>query len=81
MTAPPPILSGLLGLALYADGTTSAQTLAFGAPFAGRALEFRINVPGVGTCQRNTSASFLNNRYAITSAHNVTDLPAIQSNL
>ena len=31
-------------------------------------------MPGVGTCQRNTSASFLNNRYAITSAHNVTDL-------
>ena len=62
--------------ALYADGTTNAQTLAFGAPFAGRALAFRINVPGVGTGQRNTSASFLNSRYAITSAHNVTALLA-----
>ena len=62
--------------ALYADGTTSAQTLAFGAPFGGRALAFRINVPGVGTGRRDTSASFLNSRYAITAAHSVTDLLA-----
>ncbi len=60
--------------AVYADSTTSAQTLAFGAPFAGRALAFRINVPGVGTGRRDASATFVNSRYAITSAHNVTDL-------
>ena len=62
------------GAALYADGTTSAQTLAFGASFAGEALSFNIYVPGVGTGIRHTSASFLNSRYAVTAAHNVFDL-------
>ena len=60
--------------ALYADGTNSAQTLAFGAAFAGEALSFNLYVPGVGTGIRQTSATFLNSRYAITSAHNIVDL-------
>ena len=66
--------------ALYADGTTSAQTLAFGAPFAGRALAFRINVPGVGTGRRDASATFVNSRHAITAAHTFTDLLAYNPN-
>ena len=88
MTTLPPLIPAFVGVALaaalvqdadaalYADGTTSAQTLAFGAPFAGRALAFRINVPGVGTGRRDTSATFVNSRYAITAAHNMTDLLA-----
>lgn len=60
--------------ALYADGTTSAQTLAFGAPFAGRALSLRVCSPLFGGGQRSSSATFLNYRYALTSAHALTDV-------
>jgi hypothetical protein len=58
----------------YQDGTTSQQTLDFGAAYQGDALSFRIRVPGVGTGERNTSATFLNSGFALTVAHNITDL-------
>ena len=58
----------------YQNGTTPQQGIDFASQFAGIALSFRINVPGVGTGQRNTSATFLNSGFAITAAHNITDL-------
>ena len=57
---------------VYANGTTSAQTTAFGAQFAGRALMLRYTIEGLGSFHR--SATFLNRRFAVTSAHVVEGL-------
>ena len=40
----------------------------------GGTVSFRVNVPGVGTGQRNASAILLNDSFAITAYHNVADL-------
>lgn len=40
----------------------------------GDLLSFRVLVPGIGTGQRNASATMLTSEYAITSAHNIYDL-------
>ncbi len=58
--------------ALYADGTTSAQTTTMGLQFQGKALSFRIYSPlytGNPVGQKNTSATFINSRYAVTAYH------------
>lgn len=62
---------------LMADGSNDADYKSLGSSLAGNtALSFRVLVPGVGTGQRNTSATYLNSEYAITAAHNVADLLA-----
>jgi hypothetical protein len=68
------LLPGQAAAGVNEDGVTRAQSLAFGKQFKGRALSFKISVPGVGTGERDTSATFLNSEYAITCAHNVADL-------
>lgn len=40
----------------------------------GHYASLRVNVPGVGTGQRNGSAAIVNSRFAITAAHNIADL-------
>ena len=58
--------------ALYADGTTNAQTLSRGLQFQGKALSFRIYSPrytGTPSGQKDVSATFLNSRYALTTYH------------
>ena len=59
--------------ALYADGTTSAQTTNMGLQFQGKALSLRIYSPVYGGTpggQKNVSATFINSRYAVTAYHN-----------
>jgi hypothetical protein len=57
----------LLGSNYLVGGSALAAT-------GGGTVSFRVNVPGVGTGQRNASAILLNDSYAITAYHNVADL-------
>ena len=58
--------------ALYSNGTPSAAPLQMGMQFAGDALSLRVYSPRFGPGQANASATFLNSRFALTSAHNLT---------
>lgn len=57
----------LLGANYLVGGSALAAT-------GGGTVSFRVNVPGVGTGQRNASAILLNDSFAITAYHNVADL-------
>lgn len=59
---------------LIPDGASDAAYVNYGKEFEGRLLGLTIHVPGVGTGLRQTSATFLTDSWAITAAHNVSDL-------
>ena len=58
---------------LFPDGTTHEKIMNFRNAFKGDVLSLKILVP-VGIGARNTSATFFNSEYALTSAHNLYDL-------
>jgi hypothetical protein len=59
---------------LRPDGSDDALYKAKGSQLQGQLLSFRVLVPGIGTGQRDTSATYFNSEYALTTAHNVVDL-------
>lgn len=63
---------------LMTDGSNDAQYLSLGNQATqgqgGLLLSLKVLVPGVGTGERDTSATFLNSQYVITAAHNLNDL-------
>lgn len=67
--------------ALYANGTPSSQPIALGLQFAGEALSLRIFSPLYAGGQKDTSATFLNSGYALTSYHNFSDVLSNLTNL
>lgn len=58
---------------LMPNGSLDQNYLNYGATFQGQALAFKITVPGA-TNTRDTTATYWNSGYALTSAHNVADL-------